>query len=94
VGLNLQNILVEAPLFIEVATKLATCCLITYNCYRLCPITMEVAAAERAGDDVAGLAFAAAKAVTTESLGIVGEGCLWLAAALLALPFVALSPTT
>jgi hypothetical protein len=47
-----------------------------------------------AGDDVASLAFAVVKAIAVEALGLVGEVCLWLAVALLDLPFLALSAAT
>jgi hypothetical protein len=86
VDLNLQSILVVVPLYIDVATEPTTSCLPMDICCRWCLGVTEVVVADaRVGDDTVVLVFAMAEAL---AVAPAKKGCLWLAAASLALPFL------
>jgi hypothetical protein len=72
--LNLQSILVVVPLCIGMTMEPTLSCLPRHICCRWCLVVMEVVVAvAQAGDD--------AKVVVAKAL--IGDGYLWLAAALL-----------
>jgi hypothetical protein len=79
---------VEVALYIEAIMEPAASHQPTSICYRWCLVMMEaVIAVAHTGTDVALLVYAMAKAIAAETLALVGEGYIWLGAAMLALLF-------
>jgi hypothetical protein len=89
VDLSLQSTLVEVLLCIEAGMGPTAGHRPMNICCRWCLVVVKVVVVACTGDDVMGMVFAGAEPVAVEALALAGEGCLWLAASLLALLFLA-----